>query len=878
MTVVSSVNPVTYAGDGVQDVFFYNFKVFRSEDIAAVICDEKGVQTSLVAGSDFRVISGVGCDSGGEIRYPLEGPPLAKGSVITLYRNVDYTQGLELVDNDPFSAALLNEAFDLAVMRDQQLQEQISRALMYDISTPESEQLSPQKFMQEVTLNRNATESAMNNAQVARDEALSSQDAAKGASDRAVAAQNAAEAARDSAQHIVAGDFTMKTPAISGPDSANEGESIIFTIENYCLDQEYVVSTTGGSVSRDGAKIIWTTPWVDELTKHCLNVYATKAGYLRSADATMVVFVADVHGQLGPTMTIADSSSGWPGADVSDEGILPPAYSAVGDNNNQIYLAKMEIEQTAGAIDLTESSRSHFVTDAPVGMEAISTDQGNCIIDNVSCSSEADCIPAMTSNVTEGFAIHGSQSGVADSQPWNVGDKDLNTWCAMDKTKHMEFWFQPSSAKIIMKYEVTARTDFPDQAPTKWQLQGQTIDGEWVSLGFVILDTPWEPGEKRTFTIDKIVPCINYSIMVHSTASTDNYMSFAEFALIAGVGPFVADISSAGFNQAPSKVFRNLNPGMKLGYGVFEEYVGPEKVLELTNWGPNAIPEMTGPTTDGCTISSSSSVIGDLWKIADGKNTTYATFYASTAPKDVIITFDTAKVISNYTFQRTNLTDSDTNKRLPHTWELFYLNSAGKWVSIESRINPSCWGKEAKYVYPLPSALKAKAFKFVFGVAEVDENYLDIPSIELITVRESTPSTLYFASDTSIKNDIFISGREHNKLLCAGVATSVSAIHEDILHYADYEKESPHPLFITTATLSKALVSVPTVVKLPDRYTESPSGYNFAVIGERLRITADEIILPENLDIRRVGMAVKPLVKSYARRFKSGRIYIKEKI
>ncbi len=350
MTVVSSSNNITFAGDGVQILFDFNFKIFREEDLAAVVRDSLGFEKQLVTGTDFKLISGPEIESGGRVSYPLSGNPLQVGESITLFRDIAYSQELELVDNDPFSAGLLNEAFDRGVMRDQQLQEQIARSLKYDISTPTEEQLMPQEFMNTVINSRDAANIAVSGAETAKADAQVAQSAAEVAKAGAEAAQIAAEYAKDQAEEIALGELTSlrsDTPVLAGVATATEGETVEISITDYVEDSltNYEIDVVGfGSAQLVGGLINWTLGPVAIDTPYSVNVIRRKRGELYSETAVHQVLVKNVQVNDGPTVVFSNDSVGWPGATIDDDGIHSPANSVGAINTKQIVSGEMEIE------------------------------------------------------------------------------------------------------------------------------------------------------------------------------------------------------------------------------------------------------------------------------------------------------------------------------------------------------------------------------------------------------------------------------------------------------------------------------------------------------------------------------------------------------
>ncbi|WP_432735927.1 hypothetical protein [Maridesulfovibrio sp. FT414] len=389
MTVVSSGNTITFAGDGVQTYFDFNFRIFREEDLCAALRSSTGEERKLARDNDFRILSGIGDDAGGRVQYPVSGAPLPAGETITLYREIAYSQELELVDNDPFSASLLNEAFDRGVMRDQQLQEQVNRALKYDISTPAEEQLSPQEFMRAVTETRNVVSTYLSGAESARDTSQAAQAAAENALSGAQtarvgaeAAQVAAEIARNEAKTIALGDLaTLRsaTPVLSGPAEANEGTTLNLVISDYVEDAltSYDINVAGfGTAARSGNTINWLLGNLDVDAVHSIEVIRSRRGELYSETARHTVLVKDVATQDGATMVFADTVEGYPGATIAADGIQPPAHTVGVDNVNQIVSAQMEIVQTNGELTvLTGTTSGSLVTKEKPGAVVV-TDVG----------------------------------------------------------------------------------------------------------------------------------------------------------------------------------------------------------------------------------------------------------------------------------------------------------------------------------------------------------------------------------------------------------------------------------------------------------------------------------------------------------------------
>ncbi|MGY4333186.1 hypothetical protein ACVWWG_007603 [Bradyrhizobium sp. LB7.2] len=125
MTVASETNRSgPYTGNGVTTVFDYEFRILDEAHIS-VIRTEAETETVLTLNSDYTA-AGIGDDGGGSITM-LVAPTAAQ--TVTIVRDVPFTQETDLGNQGPFFAETIEAAFDLAVMRDQQLSQRIDDGL-----------------------------------------------------------------------------------------------------------------------------------------------------------------------------------------------------------------------------------------------------------------------------------------------------------------------------------------------------------------------------------------------------------------------------------------------------------------------------------------------------------------------------------------------------------------------------------------------------------------------------------------------------------------------------------------------------------------------------------------------------------------------------
>ena len=125
MTVSSATNKVQYNGNGSTTVFAYTFKVFSQNDLTVIVRSATGTETVKTITTHYTV-SGVGSAGGGNVTM-LTAP--ASGETLTILREQDLTQELDLVENDPFPAQSLEDSLDKLTFMVQQHSEEIDRSI-----------------------------------------------------------------------------------------------------------------------------------------------------------------------------------------------------------------------------------------------------------------------------------------------------------------------------------------------------------------------------------------------------------------------------------------------------------------------------------------------------------------------------------------------------------------------------------------------------------------------------------------------------------------------------------------------------------------------------------------------------------------------------
>ena len=128
MTVSSTTTKKSASGDGSNDTFSYNFKIFDDDDITVIIrTDSTGAETTKTKTTHYTV-TGVGSASGGNVVFTTGNIPAATETVVLL-RTTARTQLTDYVANDPFPAATHEDALDKLTFIVQELEETVGRSL-----------------------------------------------------------------------------------------------------------------------------------------------------------------------------------------------------------------------------------------------------------------------------------------------------------------------------------------------------------------------------------------------------------------------------------------------------------------------------------------------------------------------------------------------------------------------------------------------------------------------------------------------------------------------------------------------------------------------------------------------------------------------------
>ena len=126
MTISTTTNRASFAGNGSTTAFATGFKFFANSDLTVIlVVDSTGVETTKTITTHYTVAD-AGVDAGGTVTM-VTAP--AVGETLVIVRAQAYTQGLDLVENDPFPSESVEDQLDKNVIMAQQNDSALDRSL-----------------------------------------------------------------------------------------------------------------------------------------------------------------------------------------------------------------------------------------------------------------------------------------------------------------------------------------------------------------------------------------------------------------------------------------------------------------------------------------------------------------------------------------------------------------------------------------------------------------------------------------------------------------------------------------------------------------------------------------------------------------------------
>lgn len=243
MSISNTDSKVIYTCDPATTTFPYAFKIFEDSDLVVTkYTIDDGTETVLTINTHYTV-TGAGDDAGGTVELVAA---FSADYKLVIQRVLPLTQTTDYVENDPFPAESHEDALDKLTMICQQLQEQVTRSILQDVTgtvtitipAPDADKIlgwnsggtalenkdgldaaiaAAEAAQTAAELAQTGAETAETNAETAETNAETAETNAETAETNAEAAQLAAEAAQAAAEAAVA---SVDLPVIAAGDGA----------------------------------------------------------------------------------------------------------------------------------------------------------------------------------------------------------------------------------------------------------------------------------------------------------------------------------------------------------------------------------------------------------------------------------------------------------------------------------------------------------------------------------------------------------------------------------------------------------------------------------------------------------------------------------
>jgi hypothetical protein len=212
MTISSTALRSSTAGNGTTTAFTFPYLFFAEDDLTVIlVVDSTNVETTQTITTHYTV-TGEGVAAGGTVTM-VTAP--AVGETLVVLRNEQFTQGLDLVENDPFPSDLVEKQFDILTMLTQRLKDLSDRSVKLSDGDTSGADLTLALPTANTVLQWDAAGTAMKVGPTATDVSAAATNATNAATSATAAAASATTAAA-SATTALAAKITISTASPSG--------------------------------------------------------------------------------------------------------------------------------------------------------------------------------------------------------------------------------------------------------------------------------------------------------------------------------------------------------------------------------------------------------------------------------------------------------------------------------------------------------------------------------------------------------------------------------------------------------------------------------------------------------------------------------------
>ena len=230
MTISSLNVKNSYNGDGSTTSFAYTFPIHSTAEIQVILRAANGTETIQTLNTHYSIVDNG--SAGGQVNFTTAP---GSGIAVVLLRNTNLTQETDYISNDPFPAETHEAALDKLTLQQQELQEELNRALKIsrsnDITSSEIVQTATARAGKLLGFDSNGDlDTSLDASSIATNATAAANSATAAAASEAAAqtAQAAAESAKNAAEVALdTFDDRFLGAKSSDPSVDNDGNALV---------------------------------------------------------------------------------------------------------------------------------------------------------------------------------------------------------------------------------------------------------------------------------------------------------------------------------------------------------------------------------------------------------------------------------------------------------------------------------------------------------------------------------------------------------------------------------------------------------------------------------------------------------------------------
>ena len=230
MTISSLNVKNSYNGDGSTTSFAYTFPIHSTAEIQVILRAANGTETIQTLNTHYSIVDNG--SAGGQVNFTTAP---GSGIAVVLLRNTNLTQETDYISNDPFPAETHEAALDKLTLQQQELQEELNRALKIsrsnDITSSEIVQTATARAGKLLGFDSNGDlDTSLDASSIATNATAAANSATAAAASEAAAqtAQAAAETAKNAAEVALdTFDDRFLGAKSSDPTLDNDGNALV---------------------------------------------------------------------------------------------------------------------------------------------------------------------------------------------------------------------------------------------------------------------------------------------------------------------------------------------------------------------------------------------------------------------------------------------------------------------------------------------------------------------------------------------------------------------------------------------------------------------------------------------------------------------------